>query len=188
VRVVVVAVVLSCVAIGPAVAHERPLVFGFGCGLDLSGYSSVGRLLDVGPALGGFVTWMGSYPRVYRLSAQWTHLHHDEGDFCLHADLSGGASTCGPEALTFTALQGGVMWFDGDAGATARYAGASVGAFRTRSERTDVSPQWHFVVSPTFGIRLDYGPIAMSLESGAEVVIDGDDTFVVVPVRLYFDI
>ena len=183
------ALLLCCITCGSAWAGDRPVAVGVGGGLDLSGYSSRGRLLDVGPALGGFVAWTGSYPRVYRLSAQWTHLHHESGLFCPVADLSGSGSNCGgPEALNFTTLQGGVIWFDGDARGSAKYAGASAGAFRMCSERTAMSPEWHLVLSPTFGVRLDYGPVAMSLESGAEVVIDGDDTFVVVPIRLYFDI
>ena len=189
VRVVVLGMLLLCCITSEMVwAGGGPLSVGLGGGLDASAYSGE-SVFDFGPVLGGFVAWEGSYPRVYRLSAQWTRLRHETFDFCNELDFGGGDSRCDDvEIVHFTSVQGSVLWFDRGSGLVAKYFGGSIGVFRTRSDEQRDSVTWSMVVSPVLGARFRLWDSAISIESGAELVIGHEATFAIIPVRLYVEL
>jgi hypothetical protein len=176
---------LCCLFTSAALADDVPLAVGLGGGLDISGWSGKG-VFDFGSVLAGYVAWMGSYPRVYRLSAQWTRLHREVWEFCNNPALVAGESDCDDiEIVNLTAIQAGVMWFARHSGRVARYAGASAGLFRIRSEDAWKPTHWRFVVSPSLGVSFKPGGLPVSVESGFEMVIGEDPAFVIIPLRMY---
>jgi hypothetical protein len=180
-----------CMVAVPGWAGDVPLVFGLGGGLDIGAWSGDG-VFDFGSVLGGYAEWTGSYPRVYRLSAQWTRYRRQLPPFCpyypaVHGYV--GEPECHEiEMVDFKAFQGGVLWFEKHGGRAVKYAGASVGAFTLRSEDEWKPTLWRVVVSPTAGVRFRLGELPLSVESGIEMVLGRDPTFVVIPLRLYVEI
>ena len=184
-------IVCCCVAVVPACAGDLPLAVGVGGGLDIGAWSGDG-VFDFGSVLGGYAAWRGSYPRVYRLTAQWTWYHRELAPFCpSHLDAYDvvGESECHPiEIVHFTAVQGGVLWFEKHGGRAVKYAGGSVGVFKLRYEDERKPTRWRVVVSPTAGVRFRLGTLPISVESGIEMVLGQDPSFVVIPLRLYAEI
>jgi hypothetical protein len=184
--VAVLLMLIPCIMLGPAWAGGAHISVGVGGGVDASTYSSDELVSDgffaVSPALAGFVAWAGSYPRVYRLGAQWTRLHRQRRCICF-GEASGGSSCCSSEALDLAAMQLGVLWFEQSTGRRQGYGGFSAGVHRIRSE--DNPTEWSPILSVVFGTRLRARGWSVLIEGGGELVIGGDTGFGVVPIRMF---
>jgi hypothetical protein len=159
---------------------------GLGGGLDISGYSGKG-LFDFGPTVSGFIAWTGSYPRVYRLSGQLTRLYREHRFGCFHADAVTGSSACDEgEIVNLTSVELSAVWFDREAGSSARYAGVAFGVLNMGFE--DDPDQWGLLFSPIFGVRFGIGRWYLSVESGGKLVVAEDTEFAVIPIRVFLEL
>lgn len=168
---------------GPVWADRPPVSMALGAGFDASTYAGEG-LFDVGPVVSGYVAWTGSYPRVYRLNAQWTRLHHDPNCGSPDAGMSGWSS-CDTDILNLAAFQLSVLWFGGNGGRGELYGGVGSGV-HTMTEGHD-RRQWSPIFSMVFGRRFRVSGLCISLEGGGELIIGGDTGFAVIPVRMFFE-
>jgi len=188
VRALTAIIILSCCLIpAGAWAGDSHVALGFGGGLDISSYSDEG-LFDFGPVLGGFVAWTGSYPRVYRLTVQWTQLYHERQFHCFQPAAVLGSSSCDDdtEIINLTSVQIGAIWFETEQGWASRYGGGSIGMVRMGFE--DDPAQSSLVLSVIFGVRFRGGGWAVSVESGGELVAGESTSHAVIPVRLFLEI